>query len=399
MALIAADNRDVERSLEKLMMLAKEAGAEFSDDMVVKCSDGNLSIESPPDCVGKVLMWLPWHCLVPLKPFNLSIVDDDILISSHDEGPPQASVGRMEAFLELYNLTHKVALHRRTSPWPLVASHPELLGFVTRGRGRGAYVISGKLYEPGKENELLLRSFLNSRVFSYKASGQQSPIQEIHVEVLLPILDSMNHHFHGALYSYYQRDKDRYLTMTRSVPLPKTANECFAYYGWHDSFDTWMTYGFIDESVPFVCSAPMRLNLPGLGTIQVGHVIQTRAAGEFPESEKDLYFYIPKLLARRENHIEVSSLLIPGPGAPRALRRTLHLLITEMRPGHPRQNDLVLLAEQQIVAANANYFRNLRALLHSLSPKDPLQQPIRENFIRLCDLQLARIQDYCFYPK
>jgi hypothetical protein len=302
----------------------------------------------------------------------------------------------MEVFLELYNLTHKLAVHRRTSPWPLVASQPELLEYVTRGRGRGAYVISGKLYEPGKENELLLRSFLNSRVFHFKITGQQSPIQEIYLEVLLPILDSMNHHFYGALYS---RDENRGLTVTRSSPLPGMANECFACYGKHDAFDTWITYGFIDESVPFVCSAPMILDLPDLGTIRVGHMIQTRAAGEFPESEKDLYFYIPKLLARRENHIEVSSLLIPGSGAPRALQRTLRLLITEMRPGHPRQSDLVLQAEQQIVSANANYYKNLKALLHSLSPKDPLQQPVLENFIRLCDLQLGCIQNYRLYPK
>src|SRR5207302_5825498 len=202
--------------------------------------------------VGQVLMWLPWHCLVPLKPFNLSVVNDDIVISSHDEGLARASVARMEAFLELYNLTYKLAMHRRTSPWPLVASHPELLRYVTQGRGRGAYVISGKLYEPGKESELLLRSFLNTRVFNYKVRGQQSPTQEISLEVLLPILDSMNHHFHGALYS---RDEDSSLTVTRSVPVPEISNECFAYYGWHDSFETWITYGFIDESVPFVCSA------------------------------------------------------------------------------------------------------------------------------------------------
>jgi hypothetical protein len=397
MVSIAADNRDVERSLQKLVLLSKKADAEFSDDLIVKCVDGNLSIEAPPDSVGKVLMRLPWHCLVPLEPFNLSVANDDIVISSHEEGLTRASIALMEAFLELFNLTHKLAAHRQTSPWPLVASHPELLERVTRGRGRGAYVISGKLYEPGKEKELLLRSFLNSRVFSYKINEPKT--QEIYFEVLMPILDSMNHHFHGALYSFDQRDENRCMTITRSAPLPGMANECFACYGKHDAFDTWITYGFIDESVPFVCSAPMRLDLRDLGTIQVGHMIQTRAAGEFPESEKDLYFYIPKLLARRENHIEVSSLLIPGPGAPRALQRTLHLLITEMRPGHPRQSELVLQAEQQIVAANANYYKNLKALLHSLSPKDPLQQPVLENFIRLCDLQLARIQNYRFYPK
>src|SRR5260370_22453286 len=99
MALIAADNRDVERSLQKLMTLSKKAGAEFSDDMVVKCIDGHLSIEAPPDSVGQVLMWLPWHCLVPLKPLHLSVVNDDIVISSHDDGLAPASGSPMAPFL------------------------------------------------------------------------------------------------------------------------------------------------------------------------------------------------------------------------------------------------------------------------------------------------------------
>jgi hypothetical protein len=140
MVSIAADNRDIERSLQKLVMLSKKADAEFSDDLVVKCVDGNLSIEAPPDSVGKVLMRLPWHCLVPLEPFNLSVANDDIVISSHDEGLTRASVALMEAFLELYNLTHKFTMHRRTSPSPSVASPPGLLEYVTRGRGRGLYL-------------------------------------------------------------------------------------------------------------------------------------------------------------------------------------------------------------------------------------------------------------------
>src|SRR5437588_1455004 len=107
MALIAADNRDVELSLQKLMMLAEKAGAEFSDDMVVRCVDGNLSIEAPPECVGQVLTQLPSRSLVQLKPFKLAIVDDDIVISTHGDGLTGTTVARMEALLEVYNLTHK----------------------------------------------------------------------------------------------------------------------------------------------------------------------------------------------------------------------------------------------------------------------------------------------------
>jgi hypothetical protein len=399
MVLIAADNRDVERSLQKLVTLTEKAGAVFSDDIVVRCADGNLSIEAPPDSTGKVLMGLPWDCLVPLPPFRLGVVDDNIVMSSHKPALTPACVARMEACLELYNLTNKLAAHRRTSPWPLVASHPDVLEYVTRGRGRGGYVISEKLNMPANENELLLQSFWYSRVFDYKVTGQDLPTPAPNFHVLLPVLDAMNHHFHGAPFRYVKLENDPCIVVTRSFPIPGTGNECFAYYGQHDSFDTWLTYGFIDESVPFVCSVPMTINLPNLGTIQVANFIKTRADGELPESEKDLYFYIPKLLARRGTHIQVASLLIPGPGAPRALRRTLRFLITEMRPGHPKQNDLAIQAEEQVVTVTRTYYENLMALLRSVSPTDPLQKPILDNFIRLCNLQLARIQNYIGYPK
>jgi len=397
--LIAADTPDIERSLQKLVMLSKKAGAEFSDHMVVKCVDGSLSIAAAPDSAGKALMRLPWDCLVPLEPFHLSVIGDNIVMQSHEVGLTSACVAHMEAFIELYNLTNKLATHRRTSPWPLVASHPELLEYVTRGRGRGAYVISGKLYEPGKENELLLRSFLNSRVFNYKASGPETPNWDIHLEVLMPILDCMNHHFHGSLYSYYQQGEDRHVTVTRSAPLLGMGDECFACYGKHDAFDTWMTYGFIDNSVSFVCSVPMTLHLPDFGTMQLGSVIKSRDSGELPESDEDLYFYIPKLLTRGPNHIGVSSLLIPGPEAPRALLRTLHFLINEIYPGHPKERDLVLQAEAQVIAVNESYYRKLSRLLASLTPIDPLHTLVLGNFIRLCELQLARIQDYSGYSK
>jgi hypothetical protein len=104
--------------------------------------------------------------------------------------------------------------------------------------------------------------------------------------------------------------------------------------------------------------------------------------------------YIPKLLAKGKRHIETASILIPGPRAPKALRQTLRFLISEISPDHSQQSDLVLYAENQIIAANNTFYQNLMAYLQTLSPADPYQKPILEEFIRLCDLQLARIQVY-----
>jgi hypothetical protein len=399
MVLIAADNQDVERSVEKLVMLSKQAGAEFSDDLVVRCIDGNLSIEAPARSVGKVLMRLPWHTLVPLQPFNLSVIDDDIVISSCDEGLTPSSVAFMEAILELYNLTHKLAAHRRTSPWTLLVSSPQLLEHVAQRTGRGGHLISGKLNLTGNEDQLLLQTFLHSRALNYKVIGDALPAQELPFDVLMPVLDAMNHHFQGASYSFEALGEDRCLTIKRSVPLPGMGNECFACYGPNDRFDTWVTYGFIDRDVPFLRSVAMTIELPGLGEIRLANFFKPRTPGDLPESVGDLYFYIPRILARGGGHIVVASLLIPGPGAPRALRRTLQFLVSEMNPAHPRQAELVLHAEEQIIAANRSFYDNLIAFLGTLSATDPLQKPLLDGFVRVCNLQLARIQDYLGYAR
>ena len=74
-----------QRSLQKIVALSEKIGAEFRDDMKLKCFDGFLSVEAPPEVAGKVLARLPWNCLVPLPSFHLSVATDDIVISSHDE--------------------------------------------------------------------------------------------------------------------------------------------------------------------------------------------------------------------------------------------------------------------------------------------------------------------------
>jgi hypothetical protein len=395
MVLIAADSLQVEHSLRKIVALSEEAGAEFSDDLVLKSVDGYLSVEAPPESAGKVLVRLPWDCLVPFSPFRLSIVNDDLAISSYEEGLTDECVVIMEALLELFNLTGKVAHHRRTSPWRLIISYPTILKCVRQGRDREDFALFQQFIVSGSEDELMLQSFLNSRVLGYKASTTAPPYP-----VLMPVIDLFNHHFQGALFQIDEApDRERSLAIARSMPLPGTGTECLACYGAHDSFDTWVTYGFVDQLALFVRSVAMTIDLPNLGTIRLTNFDKTRDRRALPPSVSDLHFYIPALLARRADHIEVGRLLIPGPSAPRALRRTLHFLIAEMSPGHSRQRDLVMEAERQIITANQAYYRDLLAFVRTLCPQDPLQKPILRDFIHLCELQLARIQNYLGHAK
>jgi len=394
MVLISADKAPVERSLQKIVALCEKIGAEFRDDLNLKCLDGCLSVEAPPEVAGRVLARLPWNCLVPLPSFHLSVATDDIVISSHDEGLTGECVSIMEALLELYNLTDKLAHHRRTSPWSLLASFPELLDFISPARYQNHFGFADLIIS-GNNDELMLQSFLSSRVLAYPDSARAPPYP-----VLMPVIDFFNHHFQGALFQIDQdRNKSGSVAMTRSVPLGVTRNECFACYGAHDSFDTWLIHGFIDSTALFIRSIAMTIKLPGLGTIELTNVIKNRGPQALPSSVRNLSFYIPAFLAASGNCIKVGRLFIPGPAAPRALRRTLDFLISEMHPGRARRQDLIMQAEEQILTANNAYYRDLMRSLQGLQPQDHPQRQLLDNFRRLCQLQLARIQAYRGYAK
>jgi hypothetical protein len=392
MVSIAADDCDIARSLQKNIDLAEQDGAEFGDDLRLKCVEGYLSLAAPPETVGKLLIRLPWECLVPIEPFQLIVTGDHISISSHDAALTRGCVARMEAILELFNLAGKFAEHRRTSPWSLIASHPELLSYIAQRQGASDPVLN-RLIACGDDKTLMLQTFLHTRAYDYKldnANLDNGPT--LQYPVLMPVLDLMNHHIYGARYRDVSDPVGRALTMSRSAPL--AGNECFACYGPYDSFDTWLGYDFIDGRASFVCSVAMTIELPRLGTIRLGNFVRPRARSDLPDSLRDAWFYIPKLRGRKGNHLQVSALLIPGPQAPAALRRALQFLIAEMSPGHPRQRDLAMQAEEQILIANETHYRDLMAFLRSLCPDEPLHRPIVDNFVQICELQLARIEAY-----
>jgi hypothetical protein len=214
----------------------------------------------------------------------------------------------------------------------------------------------------------------------------------------MPIIDFMNHHLQGSPVQLEDgAENDGFLTVAKSAPIPGAGNQCFAFYGLNDRFDTWMAYGFIDDMAPFVRSIPMQIELPQLGALKLGNFVKVRAREDLPTQVRDLHLFIPEILTRRGNQVEVTSLLIPPSQIPGALRRTLSFLIDEMSPANPRQRELVMYAEAQIISANQTYYANLLAVLRSLKLRDLQQGPILANFVRMCEQQSARIQDYSRY--
>ena len=395
MVSVVADTPEIEQCLRRLLRLCMAAGAEFSDDLIIECIDGNLALAAPPESAGKILMQLPWGCLAPVEPFRIAVAEDKFVISSHEPALTGTCVAIMEAMLELYNLTHKLAAHRRTSPWALAGCHPELLPPLTDQRNRYFFKLYERLIDSGNKDELDLRSFLHSRVFGYGDATRAPPFL-----VLMPILDAMNHHPRGAPFGLSKPgDQGSVLTIRRSSPVPGTGNGCFACYHVHDAFDLWVIYGFIDQNVRFVHSVSMTIDLPGLPKIAVTEVVAPRDQRALPPAVADLGFFLPRILTRPQGQVAIGALAIPGPQAPRALRRTLRFLIGEIDPARRHLHDLVWQAERQIVDANTAYYQRLESCLHGIQLKEPLHQPILDNFIRMCNWQLACLREYADFAR
>src|SRR5437879_10772379 len=101
-------------------------------------------------------------CLVPLKAFQLGLVSDEIMISSPLFRLKSSTTEIAEAMFEIYNLCGKVAQHRQTSPWSLIASHLDLLPYVTPP-SRDDLPSSAEDIRSGNDAKVMLASFLHSR--------------------------------------------------------------------------------------------------------------------------------------------------------------------------------------------------------------------------------------------
>jgi hypothetical protein len=169
---VVADDRYIEKALRKLVVLLQAAGAAIADGLVIRCVAGDLSIEAPMVRRGTMLIRMPEHCLIPLKAFKLALVNDEIVISSAQCGLNKATVAITEAMFEVYNLSRKMAQHCSKSPWSLIASHLDLLSYITPP-SRDDFPFSARDLRSGDKAKVMLASFLHSRLFTHSRTSRR----------------------------------------------------------------------------------------------------------------------------------------------------------------------------------------------------------------------------------
>lgn len=159
---------------------------------------------------------------------------------------------------QLYNATAKLPWWARRHPARLVEESAEVAAAI-------APLKPGQLTQ---QTPSPVAGFLATRSFHWKAGPSQGQGQP----VLMPLIDCLNHHHRGAPY----RIDDGAM---RIRIAQGGGQECFAHYGHRrDGLDLVLHYGHCDHSTPFAHSAPLDLNVEGVGRIQVEQQVRRRPA-------------------------------------------------------------------------------------------------------------------------
>ena len=393
MVSIVSDDENIKRSLATLVERCVACGAQIADDLVIKCLDKELSVEASPDGMSGDLIRLPHTAILPLKSFTFSLRGDEILLKSHAPDLPARTVALVESMLETFNLTHKIAAHKKTSSFLFLASQPDLIPAMMEARNE-PHLRSLLTLDTGDKEKFILDTFFKSRALLYRGGKDAQPMI-----VLMPLIELLNHHFQGARYRNIEHENGNIIAVARSRFRGADGKQCFAFYGPNDSLDAWLTYNFVDDQPPYTRSVSLEIVLPDLGTIRVGAQGNMAILENLPQQAQDLRFYLPNITGKMEDRLDVTFLLIPGASAPRALRRVLSILIEDFSPGHPRHKEFIALAEEQVISKNIAFYEELKITLQNLKLNDPSRKDIQTALARVCDLQLARLRHYSTYAR
>jgi len=175
--------------------------------------------------------------------------------------------------------------------------------------------------------------------------------------------------------------------------MPREVRECFVCYARYDAMEMLLAYNFVDETATFVRSVPMEINLPDVGVIKV-QTNKTKGSNKnLPPQLRDIAPFLPKIVAKRTDHLEVTFLSIPATVTPQVFRRVLNVLIGTLNRACMDRLDLILQAEEQVIATNRAYYETVRDALRAI-PAGGQAASALHDLARACDLQLSLLQHY-----
>ena len=387
MAVIIADNKDVEILLKELVELLQNAGANIDPEIHICCENNVFSIRTPKNNTPRKLIVLSHDMLIPASLFDFGLHDDALLIKDTHEKASPLQKHLMEIMVALYNATHQIKQHKQQCPWLTFRESAALVEFLLKSRDTPYTREIQATLKTGDENDLTLLTFFKTRLLNVRLNKQWAKMQD----VFLPLIDCMNHHPAGSKYVHLYSEKNGMLAVNYR-PIENSEHECFVDYGRMDALDSFLHYGFVNEETRLVRSIPLHLNVEGFGELFIATMETAIKSENTPKALDGLGRFLPAIqILKNKKRAEFSSLFIPPENALFSLRRILKYTYTQLSPNQEEQiiAEAVKKTENLILDANLQYYERLKDFTDSFSKKQNV-----ENIHKICHLQVYKIQTY-----
>ena len=374
MARIESDNVEVERDLLRLEKLVTQSSGWLHPDLLIRCQEGNLSIELHDGKPGEKILGIPSTSFLPVDEIEVRLSNG--IFDFHVLRPGALSSVQhhlAETMFSLYNLTCKAAFHQENCFDFFMSSCPPIGNRLLGARRLDKFpddvpnLISQGISDRDFEN-FVSRGFLRSRILSFKdetISGKR--------QVIVPVMDFMNHHWSGTDFRIGIYPDGRHVVRMDCRQPVRGSHECFASYSTMDALDTFIKYGFTDQFVPLVRSIPLELEIGGFGKISVSGRIGTVNFKNVVKEAQALGIFFPAMEKKENDEITVSHLLIPVEVSPLALRRTLILsigLLVETPLEEPVARELLRNAEWTVLQKNLGFYDSLLVQIKQAEQKE-----------------------------
>jgi hypothetical protein len=360
MAAYRCDDPRLEAALRGLERLVREAGGWFDDSLTVHAKDGNLTLHSSQRPSGSVapdprdaLIALPRAALVPVEHFRFSLSGNALRAAPSGEGASPLRAKICAAMAEIYNLTGKIAAHRKRAPALLGFDHPHAADVLYAGRPELRAAAGAP--SPHARETFLIETFLQTRKVNLGSTGLG--------HALAPFFDFADHHAlaYGVV-SEPLRDPGDALALFNSQPV-RGSDACFVRYGLYDAYDLFLIYNFLDRETPFARSVPLTLDLGAAGKI----AIRAGGANAAVDAAKGDFLW-PSIAVPFPGMAEASFLIIPPPGYRDAFVEVLERIVAELNPylDAETRGRLVAEATRQALDFNSAFYRAFDAKLGTL---------------------------------
>ena len=365
--MIVGKDKKLKVLIEELIADNVQQGARFHDAVRIFADDGNLSIKGYIENKNKErLLDIPLQCMPLMSDYKLSIDDNEHIVAEPKgtmENPNAANT--MALMVKIYNQTNKIKTWKQQSPYFALQSKPDVLNKLLDSKVNTHKVAKfKKLLDNQQYEQLALDSFFGSRTFSYnKETLAQANIhiQENECIGLLSIIDFLNHKV-GS--SNYQITDD--MLYYAGQPEQET-QEMMVHYNNFDPLMTYLLYGFVDTSSPWLFSIPLLIGLSNGAKIALLGNSGRIQPSSYSKSADFLADYLPNITQIHTNDFGMDKLVIPGSANKHLYREALTIIIKSVDKNEYFATDAKLTAEvirleKETLRHNITYWRELKEM-------------------------------------